>query len=454
MRRDPPSVRLVSRRLPPQHPLEAVRLSRLKQLAVLSGARDDRLDTLVEATARLLGFPIAFLSVVGESQQVVRAAYGTELAHSLREEAVCAWTVAAGETLAVGDLHGDARFADNPVLRVAGLRSYIGAPLLSRGLPVGTLCVADVQPRDVGAVDVGLLERMAAVAVVQLEAAKAPRAAERSTPSSARRIRAALARGDVEPRYLPIVRLEDSGVHEVEAVLGWRAGTADPARLSAGDDLELAQELERELLLQACGHAAAWRRALPAAFELRVGVDVSGRLLEAGRVQDLVDGALAGTGLEPSALVLELSELVVVNATDRVLRAVEKLREAGVGIALDDFGRGYASLSQLQRLPLTQLKVAGDLIADVGDSSTGDAVAEAVLRVGERQGIEVVAAGVADHRQAQDLRRLGFTYAQGPCFSPPCDRAAFEAMLLSRSTEASFDLWAAVLERRRSSSPA
>lgn len=248
-----------------------------------------------------------------------------------------------------------------------------------------------------------------------------------------------LARGPqrrgLAPHYLPVLRLADDAVVAVEALPAETpVGRRDAAVAAAG------------VLRQVCAHAAGWRRGLPAALDLQVGVDVGRPLLSAPDLVALVGDALAGSGLPPDALVLEVDEVALVDVDDQVVRALGGLREIGVGLALDHFGRVAAPLRLLQELPLTQVKVTGDLLAD-------PVVARAVLHVSEQQGLEVVAVGVRDDGQVSGLRAAGVRLGQGPGLSAARSPEQVEELLVGRSDGASLQQWAALLERRRADAP-
>lgn len=437
----------------PLHPQERKRLAVVERLGLLDPAPDDHLDALAEAAARALGYPVAFVSVVGAEHQVVRATHGTDHRGAARELSPCAWAVAAGSTLVVGEVADDPRFAGNALVEQAGWRAYVAAPLVHGGLPVGTLVVADTSPRTCTPEDVALLERLADLAAGRLASrVPAPRTPQRAT---ARRLRAAVTAGQVDPQYVPVVALADRRTHAVEAVLGWRgtaSGLPQPADVaSLVDQDELLAALDRELLTAACAQVAAWRSAYPSAVDLGLSVAVSGRHVGRGLVEVVVQ-CLERSGLPAEVLTLAVGEGLLLQDADAAVEALQALRALGVGIALRDFGRGYATLGHLQRLPVTRLDLHRDFVAGLQGSGPEEALLEAVLQLAERLGLDVVAEGVSDEAQAARLLALGCAQAQGPLLGAAGDAEAFETGLRAASASTSMDVWGEILRRRRDAS--
>jgi EAL domain-containing protein (putative c-di-GMP-specific phosphodiesterase class I) len=138
--------------------------------------------------------------------------------------------------------------------------------------------------------------------------------------------------------------------------------------------------------------------------------------LQSDSIIDDVREALQLTELEPSALVLEITETVMMADPDTASSRLDELKELGVRIAMDDFGTGYSSLSYLSRLPVDILKMDRSFLA-AGNSDSG--LAAAIIAIGERLGLEVVAEGIEQHEQIGALRDLGCELGQGFFFARP-----------------------------------
>jgi EAL domain-containing protein (putative c-di-GMP-specific phosphodiesterase class I) len=147
-----------------------------------------------------------------------------------------------------------------------------------------------------------------------------------------------------------------------------------------------------------------------------MSVNLSVKQLQAESVVDDVRAALEASGLPPSTLVLEVTETVMLADADVAVSRLHALKELGVRIAMDDFGTGYSSLSYLSRLPVDILKMDRSFI-DGGIDDRG--LAAAIMAIGERLGLEVVAEGIERPEQIDSLQSLGFDLGQGYFFGRP-----------------------------------
>jgi EAL domain-containing protein (putative c-di-GMP-specific phosphodiesterase class I) len=165
-------------------------------------------------------------------------------------------------------------------------------------------------------------------------------------------------------------------------------------------------------------------------------VNVSGRQLQSAQLIVDVKRALNDSGLEPHALILELTESVLTDQTDTVLATLEALKEVGVRLAIDDFGTGYSSLSYLQRFPIDILKIAKPFVDDVTVSSVPGganrrALAQAVITLGNTLAVRTIAEGIELPQQLARLRELGCDLGQGFHFSKPLPGPQLEALLFN-----------------------
>jgi diguanylate cyclase len=238
---------------------------------------------------------------------------------------------------------------------------------------------------------------------------------------------AALERSEFVVDYQPITWLSDGAVRGVEALVRWR----HPVRGLLGPDLfiGLAEEtglivdLGRWVLAQACREAAGWPGGVAAPF---VSVNLAVRQT---RQPDLVAGVLAvlaETGLPASRLQLEITESAVLGPEEAPMRALRDLRAAGVRIAMDDFGTGWANYAHLRDLPVGEIKLASGFVANLAppDAPDADTVDRQVLAglvgLAHAVGLTVTAEGVETAAQAQRLRELGCDAGQGWYFGRPC----------------------------------
>lgn len=245
-------------------------------------------------------------------------------------------------------------------------------------------------------------------------------------------LRQAMADQKFELWYQPQICLADHKLSGVEALLRWRHsdhGLMSPqAFIAILEESAIAEEVGDWIVDQACAAAAGWKRA--GLGSVRVGVNLFPAQLRSGRLFDVVSSALARHELCPKQLELEITENTVLRHSNPSTKALRKLRALGVGIAFDDFGTGFASLSLLQKYPLTRLKIDRSFISRI-DRKVGDAaIVKAVLAMARSLGLEVIAEGVETAEQEAALVRLGCDEAQGYRFGRPMPGAEFSKLYL------------------------
>ncbi|MFC5380525.1 sensor domain-containing phosphodiesterase [Aquipuribacter nitratireducens] len=429
--------------LVPLHPAESARVAGVRATRAVVGAEDTVLDALTSLAARTTGAGGAMVTLVDESTVRVVAATGTGREPLQREDAMCAWAVAHDAPLHLADLTCDERFADGPVV-AAGVRSYHGIPLHGPGgLPLGALCVVDagvLQLSDDLRDALGELATVAESHLVRLHAdlpgtpAVVPaRPAPAAEPAADGRthdlagvldVADGLASGQFVPYYQPIVSLDDGALVGVEALVRWEhpdLGLLPPAAFlpqAEADHVVLA--LDALVLEEACSQVAHWRRTRPDAADLELSVNVSGHHLARGCLAELVADALDRSGLPAGALTLELTETVLLQSGDEwTLAQLDELRALGVGLALDDFGTAYSTLSYLQSFPVTRLKIDRSFVRGLGVDRRDALLVESVVGLARGLGLDVVGEGVETPRQAGVLRGLGCDKAQGYHFQRP-----------------------------------
>jgi EAL domain-containing protein (putative c-di-GMP-specific phosphodiesterase class I) len=172
------------------------------------------------------------------------------------------------------------------------------------------------------------------------------------------------------------------------------------------------------VLAIACAEAASWARLTPDPPLVSVNI-AAGQLRDPGLVEDVV-GILDATGLRPGQLQLELLETAVIQPEDAALTALQALADAGLRIAVDDFGTGQANHAYLRRMPLHEIKLAAEFVTGVGGPA-GDTLdqhlAASLIDLGHTLGLTVTAEGVETADQADWLRAAGCDTAQGWHFS-------------------------------------
>jgi diguanylate cyclase (GGDEF)-like protein/PAS domain S-box-containing protein len=230
----------------------------------------------------------------------------------------------------------------------------------------------------------------------------------------------ALMQGWFVQRYQPIVDLQARTVVGVEALLRIQhpeRGLLHPAQfIGQLEESDVADEIEAWVISQACRD---WSRS--AAEETGLSVNVSGRLAASGHLCQTVLAAAEDFPLD--RLTVEMTERVMIHAGPAVIADMEALADHGIVIAIDDFGTGYASLTYLQRFPVSTVKIDRSFVAGLGVNSRDDAIVRAVITLGASLDTAVVAEGVETEAQLAALRSAGCPLAQGFLFSRPVPAA-------------------------------
>jgi diguanylate cyclase (GGDEF)-like protein len=242
-------------------------------------------------------------------------------------------------------------------------------------------------------------------------------------------------RDELVLHYQPIIDLKTDAIVGVEALVRWRhpqRGLIAPgAFIPLAEETLLMAEIGRWILNAACHQAVGWQRMRP----LKLSVNLSACQLQSADLAADVAAALQASGLAPSALVLEITETVLMRDVEDTIECLEDLKKLGVLLAVDDFGTGYSSLDYLRRFPIDILKIDK---AFVDDLVSGDAtLAQAIIDLGESFGLQVVAEGIEHEPQRQRLIELGCGLGQGFCFARPMPADDIAALLAPGSVVAS-----------------
>jgi diguanylate cyclase (GGDEF)-like protein/PAS domain S-box-containing protein len=242
--------------------------------------------------------------------------------------------------------------------------------------------------------------------------------------------------------YQPVAGVEDRRILGLEALVRWDhpvLGTVPPdefIELAEADGLIV--PLQQWVLRTA---TADFADLLAGGRDLKLGVNVSVRHLQAGCLAPDVAQALADSGVPPDRLMIEVTESIMLDAEDRLQSDLSTLRDMGCIISLDDFGRGYSSLAYLARLPVDVLKMDREFIGDIETDPRGAALVAAVVELGRTLGMDVVAEGVETAGQLHALRDMKCRYVQGwllgrpmaaqdlPAFMAAFDPAVFDTQL-------------------------
>ncbi|GAA4818875.1 EAL domain-containing protein [Streptomyces ziwulingensis] len=247
----------------------------------------------------------------------------------------------------------------------------------------------------------------------------------------ATRLRAALHDGEFALLHQPVVCLEDGRITAVSAQARWRSSQGvlfTPAEfVRVAEDGDKTAELDRWVLQEAVEQAAERAATgLGAPVAVRIGAR---RLLDRSMPFSSVEALLTRHCLPPGSLVIEVSDLDPRLGMDELERRLNALRRAGVHIALDGFGSGYAALTALRRLPVDVLKLDRGLVEGVVESARLHKITSGLLRIAADLGLKSVADGVDLPEQVVALRAMGCTHGQGMAFSGPLDEHRLRRVL-------------------------
>jgi len=242
----------------------------------------------------------------------------------------------------------------------------------------------------------------------------------------------AIVRDEMRVFYQPLIDLQTDRSVGTEALVRWdhpSRGIVMPSEfIPLAEDATLIVPIGVSVLKQAARQCARWQRE-SGDPDFSVAVNLSVHHLRYPSLLDQVRSVLAGTGLDPASLCLELTESVLLEDVDRHIRTLLDLRALGVRLAIDDFGTGFSSLTYLKRFPIDAVKIDRSFVAGLRTNSSDTAIVRSVIELAHALGLRVVAEGVEAPEQLDALRAFGCDFAQGFLFSPPRPPAEIERWL-------------------------
>lgn len=241
--------------------------------------------------------------------------------------------------------------------------------------------------------------------------------ANRSRSAIAIDLKRALQRGEFEIHYQPQNDVRTRELLGFEALLRWKhpeMGTVMPGEfIPVAEAYGMIPDIGEYVLREACMEAAGW----PTHY--KVAVNVAPDQLSKPNLPEIVAEALAASGLAPSRLELEITESGIVHDQERALDIVRRLKDMGVGLAMDDYGTGSSSLSTLRNFPFTKIKIDKSFVTDVVDNPLSAAIVRSTVILGKSLKIPVLAEGVETEGTMKFLRRIGCSEVQGFLFGRP-----------------------------------
>ena len=233
-------------------------------------------------------------------------------------------------------------------------------------------------------------------------------------------IRQGMANDEFEVYFQPVVSLADGAVLTMEALARWNhpeRGLLTPeAFIAAAERSGAIVELGDVILEKACIQTADWRRA---GYEIDVAVNLSARQLSDPRLVERITAVLTSSGLGADSLWLEVTETSLVEEVDRAGEVLYRLADLGVGISIDDFGTGWASLTYLRSFPVHALKIDRSFVAGLNRNLNDTAIVRSILSLGADLGLFVTAEGIETVAQQKALQQMGCAVGQGFLYGRP-----------------------------------
>jgi diguanylate cyclase (GGDEF)-like protein len=239
--------------------------------------------------------------------------------------------------------------------------------------------------------------------------------------------------GDFLLHYQPLIDLNSLAVVGVEALVRWQhptRGLLPPAEfIDVAEDTGLIVPLGRWVIEQATHDAAEWQSTTER--PLSISVNLSPRQLHDPDLIDVAARALKSAGLPAEALIIEITENLLLKDAELARSRLAALRDLGIKVAVDDFGTGYSSLAYLDRYPVDILKIDRSFVDSLGGSAKSAALVRSIIDLAAALEIDAIAEGVEDRQQMATLQSLGCQFAQGFFFARPRPAGDISGMLVT-----------------------
>jgi len=246
-------------------------------------------------------------------------------------------------------------------------------------------------------------------------------------------LRLGLERQEFELHYQPIISLKSNKICKAEALIRWRhpeRGLLFPDEfISTVEEEGFISELGHWVAMQASNDVARWVNLFGS--DIQVSINVSP--LQFNNSNELLQDWLCyikNLNLNTKNIVVEITEHSLMENREDIRATLNDMRQAGIGIAIDDFGVGYSSLSYLQQLDLDILKIDRSFISNLSNPNSF-ALCKAIITIAHELGLSVIAEGIETEQQKETLTKVGCDFGQGYLFSKPLPNQQFEAVYLN-----------------------
>lgn len=247
-------------------------------------------------------------------------------------------------------------------------------------------------------------------------------------------LKQAIADGQFQLYYQPIVLLETGHLSGFEVLLRWQHpeyGLITPSEfIGITEDTGLIVPIGDWILENACQQLVEWQKITDKNYpDLSISINLSVKQLQIPDLVEKIDKVLVKTGLAGQYLHLEITETCYLSDEESIKKTLQKLRDRQIKICIDDFGKGYSSLSYLHQFPIDILKIDSCFVGEINQNSPQGKIARAMFRLAQDLGLEPIAEGVETVEQIESLFQLDCRLGQGYYFSPPLPTEAIANLL-------------------------
>ncbi|MCB4810263.1 EAL domain-containing protein [Methylovorus menthalis] len=244
-------------------------------------------------------------------------------------------------------------------------------------------------------------------------------------------LRQALAKGELQLYYQPIIELATGEMYGAEALLRWNSydlGMVGPDKfIPIAEERGMIVEIGRWVLREGCRTAVAWNALRSQPYVL--AINLSSRQFMQQDFLTMITNCLQETGCHPQWLKFEITESLLLHDSDHIRQTLEALHSIGIAIAIDDFGTGYSALGYLNKFPVSQVKIDRSFISDIATNTESALLVKAIIAMADSLGKDLVAEGVETAEQADLLSLLGCQYVQGYYYGRPMPLETFNLSL-------------------------
>ncbi len=246
-------------------------------------------------------------------------------------------------------------------------------------------------------------------------------------------LRSAIEKNQLEVYFQPVIDLQQQRIEGFEALLRWHhplMGDVSPERfIPVAEHTGQIKELGQWVLEQACRRTQQWNLQYAADNEFSIAVNLSSIQIAEPDINSKIEAVLQKTQMTQTKLHLEITETALLGRKDEARIIIEKFRDSGISLSIDDFGKGYCSLTYLQAFDFDVLKIDKDFIQDMGHDGKGLQLVRTLMLLAHNLNMKVVAEGVETAEQLEQLKTMNCPFIQGYYYSRPLPAEGIEALL-------------------------